>query len=114
MCKEMLTNIENKWSKQKLCLSKANVFVNIFIDKENLQTAIRNLSYTYLFTPRYANKSMPHAAYCQYMMGNYGRVGARNQVVIPSCCVCAICEKKHQFQLKYFKSTTSPGLKRYF
>ena len=69
MCKEMLTNIENKWSKQKLCLSKANVFVNIFIDKENLQTAIRNLSYTSVFKPRYANKSMPHPAYCQYMMG---------------------------------------------
>ena len=82
--------------------------------KKNLQTAIRNLSYTYLFTSRYANKSVRHAAYCQYVMGNHGHVGARHQVVIPLCWVCAIRGKKHQFQLKYLKSTTSPGLKRYF
>ena len=114
MCKEMLANIENKWSKQKHCLSKANVSVYICIDKKNLQTAIRNLSYTYLFTSRYANKSVRHAAYCQSVMGNHGHVGARHQVVIPLCWVCAIRGKKHQFQLKYLKSTTSPGLKRYF
>ena len=60
------------------------------IDKENLQTAIRNLSHTYVFTPRYPNKSMQHAAYCQYVMWKHGHVGARRRMVIPSCCVCAI------------------------
>ena len=88
--KEMLTDIKNKCCKQKRCLSRTNVFVNMCIDKDNLQTAIRNLSNTYVFTPRYANKSMRHAAYRQYMMWKHGHVGARRRVVIASCCVCAI------------------------
>ena len=90
MCKEMPTDIENKCWKQKRCLSKANVFVNICINKENLQTAIRNSSDTYVFTPRYANRSMWHAAYRQYVMWKHGHVGGRCQVVIPSCCVYTI------------------------
>ena len=90
MCKEIPTDIENKCCKQKRCLSKTNVFVNICINKKNLQTAIRNLSNTYVFTPRYANKSMQHAAYRQYVMWKHGHVGARCRLVIPSCCVCAI------------------------
>ena len=58
MCKEMPTDIENKCCKQERCLSKTNSFVNICLDKENLQTALRNFSDTYVFTPRYENKSM--------------------------------------------------------
>ena len=65
-------------------------FVNMCIDKENLQTAIRNLSDTYVFTPRYASKSMRHAAYRLYVMWKHRHVVARRRVVIPSCCVCAI------------------------
>ena len=90
MCKEMPTDIENKCCKQKRFLSKTNVFVNICIDRENLQTAIGNLSDIYVFTPRYANKSMQHAAYHQYVMRKHGHVGARRRVDIPSCCVCTI------------------------
>lgn len=64
MCKEMLANIENNWSKQKHCLSKAKVFVYICIDKKNLQTAIRNLSYTiYLHQDMQINQcDMQHIA----------------------------------------------------
>ena len=90
MCKEMPTDIENKCCKQKRFLSKTNVFVNICIDRENLQTAIGNLSDIYVFTPRYANKSMQHAPYHQYVMQKHGHVGARRWVDIPSCCVCTI------------------------
>ena len=42
MCKEIPMDIEKKSWKQTRYLSKTNVYVNICIDKENLQTAIRN------------------------------------------------------------------------
>ena len=90
LCQEMPTAKENKCCKKRHCISRSNVFKNICIDKENLETAIRSLSDTYVFTPYYSNRSMRHAAYRQYVMWKHGHVGARRRIVIPSCCVWSI------------------------
>ena len=86
----MPTRTENKCCKQVVCRSKTTVFENICLDQENVQTAIRNLSDSFVFTPMYENNAMRHAAYRQYIMWQHGHVGARKRIVIPSCCVVAI------------------------
>ena len=90
-CREMPTDKERRCCGQHhLCRSRTQDFRNICIDSENLATAIRNLSDTYVFTPVYDNRACRHAGYRQYVMWQNGHLGAGNRVVIPSCCVWAI------------------------
>ena len=89
-CQEMPTVSESKCCMQSICRSLTLVFKNICLDRENIQTAIRNLADTFVFTPMYENKAMRHAAYRQYVMWQHGHLGSGRRIVIPSCCVWAI------------------------
>ena len=86
----MPTTNENKFCVQPICLSLALVFKNICLDRENIQTAIRNLADTFVFTPMYENNAMRHAAYRHYVMCQHGHLGSGRQLVIPYCYVWAI------------------------
>ena len=101
MCQEMPTKAENRCCRQVLCRSTTAVFTNICLDKENVQTSIRNLSDSFVFTPMYENNAMRHAAYRQYIMWQHGHVGAKKRIVIPSCCVLEIRRAYPSPQNKY-------------
>ena len=89
-CREMPTANENNCCMQLMCRSLTLIFKNISLDIENIQTAIRNLADTFVFTPMYENKAMRHAAYRQYVMWQHGHLGSGRWLVTPSCCVWAI------------------------
>ena len=93
-CREMPTDKEMVCCRERRsCLSRTNAFQNICIESQNLQTSIRSLADTYVFTPLHTNKGMRHAAYRQFIMWRHGHLGRGYRKVIPSCCVTEI--RKH-------------------
>lgn len=93
-CREMPTDKERLCCKERrLCHSKTTVFQNICLDSDNIETVIRSLADTYVFTATYDNRAMRHAAYRQYVMWIHGHLGKGHRKVIPSCCVWEI--RKH-------------------
>ena len=89
-CKNMDTDEERVCCKQSQCTSTTNRFKFICLDKENVETGIRNFTTTFAETAIYNNRGMRHGAYRQYVMWQYGRLGKGRRIVIPSCCVWAI------------------------
>lgn len=93
-CREMPTDRERVCCKERrICRSETKAFENIYVDSDNLSTAIRSLADTYVFTPVYDNRAMRHAAYRQYIMWQHGHLGKGHRKVIPSCCVWKV--RKH-------------------
>ena len=77
-CQEMPSDKERVCCKEwRLCRSRTSAFQNIYLDSDNLATAIRSLADTYIFTPIYDNRAMRHAAYRQYIMWIHGHLGER-------------------------------------
>ena len=90
-CVLMPTSVENKFCEQRvLCRSKTQVFANVCVDRQNVETAIKNIADAFVATARFDNKALRHGSYRQYIMWQMGHLGKNKRVVIPSCCVWAI------------------------
>ena len=73
-----------------MSLTDVSFLKHFCLDRENIQTAIRNLADTFVFAPMYENKAMRHAAYRQYVMWQHARLGSGRRLVTPSCYVWAV------------------------
>ena len=91
-CRLMPTQMENKCccARKLPCMSTTPLFQQLVLDANVLDIAMRyHKDVLALDDPR-NNENFRHAAYRQYILWQYGRLGQGNRRVVPSCCVLAI------------------------
>ena len=63
--------------------------LNKVVHRRNvLLLAIRHMNELFAYNEQPGNDSYRHAAYRQYVLWGFHRLGSGNRVVIPSCAVC--------------------------
>ena len=85
VCQTMPTNEENKCCGKIRCLTSYATFRNICIDREVLIMAIRSR-----LTLGLRTNGFRKAAYRQFIIWRYKKLGKGNQKVCPSCVVLSI------------------------
>ena len=90
VCQLMPTNEENKCCGKIRCLTSYATFRNICIDREVLIMAIRSRCDIRVEEPDYSTNSFRKAAYRQFIIWGYKKLGKGNRKVCPSCVVLSI------------------------
>ncbi|KXJ05049.1 P2X purinoceptor 7, partial [Exaiptasia diaphana] len=90
VCEVMPTTEENVCCKLVTCVTSYQRFHNICIDREVLELAIRVRCDIRADEPDYSMTSYRIAAYRQYVLWKYGKLGRGNRRVLPSCVVRTI------------------------
>ena len=67
-CRRMDATIENKYCRQRTCITLTASFDTISLDRDNLAFAIVNRSYFFSEDPEYTPASYQKAAYRQFTM----------------------------------------------
>lgn len=93
-CREMAKDIENKCCDKVTCHRNHQLFVKYCTDVDNLQQSIRERSDIRAERVDYSMSSLRKAAYRQYVLWQFGKLGQGNRRVVPSCLVLAI---RHKF-----------------
>ena len=91
-CVAMPTQLENKCCTQARlpCITLTPLFPQLVLDGNVLDLAMRYREDFLVLNHVRNNENFRHAAYRQYVLWQYGRLGRGNRRVIPSCCVTAI------------------------
>ncbi|CAB4040760.1 Hypothetical predicted protein, partial [Paramuricea clavata] len=84
------TDEENKCCGKIRCLTSYVTFRNTCTDREALVMAIRSRCDIRAEEPDYSTNSYRKAAYRQYILWRYEKLGKGNRKVCPSCVVLAI------------------------
>lgn len=92
VCRPMTTLEENKCCRKRVCVTSYELFQNICIDREVLTVAIRARCDIRVEEPDYASNSFRKAAYRQYILWRFGKLGRGNRKVCPACVVGVIRE----------------------
>lgn len=94
-CREMSTDLERLCCRQtsEHCISNMAYMQYYVLDEGVLRLA--RAAWNDIFAvddqePGIEQKQYRHAAYCQFVLWQHGRLGVGNRVVIPSCCVWKI------------------------
>lgn len=90
VCQEMPKPEENVCCKLTTCVTSYQRFQNICIDREVLELAIRAQCDIRADEPDYSMSSYRKAAYRQYVLWKYGKLGRGNRRVLPSCVVITV------------------------
>ncbi len=90
VCCPMLTDEENKCCKKIRCVTSFVTFQNTCTDRDVLIMAIRARCDIRADDPDYSTNSFRKAAYRQYILWRYKKLGKGNRRVCPSCVVLAI------------------------
>ena len=91
-CVAMPIQLENKCCTQtrRPCITLTPLFPQLLLDGNALDLAMRYREDFSVLSHVRNNENFRHAAYRQYVLWQYGRLGRGNRRVIPSCCVTAI------------------------
>ena len=89
VCRPMPTEEENKCCGKIRCVTSFVTFQNTSTDRDVLVMAIRG-RYDRAEEPDYSTNSFRKAAYRQYILWRYKKLGRGNRRVCPSCVVLAI------------------------
>ena len=89
-CQQMPTQIENK-----CCCARKLPFQQLVLDANVLDIAMRYYEDVLALDDPHNNENFWHAAYRQYILWQYARLGQGNRRVVPSCCVLAIRSRYH-------------------
>ncbi len=89
-CREMPTEKERKCCDRKTCVTSYKLFSKIFLDRDVLLIAIKSRNDFRSEEIVFTTNSYRHAAYRQYIMWKYGKLGKHYRRVIPSCVVWRI------------------------
>ena len=92
-CRTMTTDAEKKCCRQKKCITLDPSFHSLVLDREALTVAIVHRSDFLAGVPVYTPESYRKAAYRQYIIWRYHRLGRGNRRVVPSCVVWAVRDK---------------------
>ena len=90
VCRVMPLDIENKCCGKRKCVTSYTIFNNICIDREVLTLAIRARFDILADKIDYSTNSFRKAAYRQYCLWKYGKLGRGNRRVLSSCVVLTI------------------------
>lgn len=90
VCRVMPLEIENLCCKKRTCVTSFRMYENICLDREVLTLAIRARFDIMAEEPDYSSNSFRKAAYRQYCLWKYGKLGKGNRRVLPSCVVNTI------------------------
>ena len=98
-CREMPTDVERKCCGQQThsCIAMLPHIEAYILQEGHLRLAIRIWNDVRalddLPDPGESNKQFRYAAYRQFVVWQYGALGAGNRVVLPSCCVWKIRDR---------------------
>ena len=81
---------ENKCCRKRACVTSYELFRNICIDREVLRLAISGRCDKRAEEPDFSMNSFRKAAYRQYILWRYGKLGKGNRRVCPSCVVMVV------------------------
>ena len=81
---------ENVCYQKRTCVTSYVMFNTTCLDREVLQLAIRARCDIHADEPDYSTQSYRKAAYRQYTLWKYGKLGRWNQKILPSCVVTTI------------------------
>lgn len=90
VCRQMPSAQENKCCKKIRCVTSFITFQNTCTDRDVLIMAIRARCDIRADDPDYSTNSFRKAAYRQYILWRYKKLGKGNRRVCPSCVVLAI------------------------
>ena len=92
LCRPMDTEIENLCCKRVTCISTYRVFANICLDRDILEVCIKARCDVRAddFNFNFSIDSFRKAAYRQFVLWRFGKLGRGNRRVVPSCVVLAI------------------------
>jgi hypothetical protein len=90
VCQPMPTEEENRCCKKIRCVTSFTTFQNTCTDRDVLVMAIRARCDIRAEEPDYSTNSFRKAAYRQYILWRYKKLGRGNRKVCPSCVVLAI------------------------
>ena len=90
VCRPMPTEEENKCCGKIRCVTSFVTFQNTCTDRDVLVMAIRGRCDIRAEEPDYSTNSFRKAAYRQYILWRYKKLGRGNRRVCPSCVVLAI------------------------
>ena len=92
-CVVMPTQEENKCCSERpgrSCISRSNLFRQVILDGNVLDLAMRYREDMLVLNEVRNNENFRHAAYRQFILWQYGKLGRGNRTVVPSCCVTTI------------------------
>ena len=87
ICIDMGNEEENKCCGKRSCVTSYEMFRNVVMDREVLTLAIRARCDFRAEDAEYEMSSYRKAAYRQYILWKYGKLGRGNRRVCPSCVV---------------------------
>ena len=90
VCRPMPLEEENKCCKKVTCVTSYVTFQNTCTDRDVLIMAIRARCDIRAEEPNYSTNSFRKAAYRQYILWRYKKLGRGNRKVCPSCVVLTI------------------------
>ena len=90
VCRPMPLDMENVCCRKRTCVTSYAMYQNICLDWEVLTLAIRARFDILAVEPDYSTNSYRKAAYRQYCLWKYGKLGRGNRRVLPSCVVLTI------------------------
>lgn len=90
LCRPMPQVIENKCCKQSKCITTTSHFAKLCLDPDVLEMCIRNTGDIRNDREDSSTRAFRKAAYRQYTLAKYGRLGKGNRRVCPSCVVLKI------------------------
>jgi len=90
VCRPMPLDMENVCCRKRTCVTSYAMYQNICLDREVLMLAIRARFDILAEEPDYSTNSFRKAAYRQYCLWKYGKLGKGNRRVLPSCVVLTI------------------------
>ena len=90
VCRRMQDEQENVCCRKRTCVTSYVMFNNICLDRGVLELAIRARCDIRADLPDYSTQSYRKAAYRQYTLWKYGKLGRGNRRILPSCVVTMI------------------------
>lgn len=86
-CIQMDNPQEQKCCRLRNCITSYELFQNLCLDRNVLEVAIKARCDMRADDIDFSSNSFRKAAYRQYILWRYGRLGKGNRRVCPSCCV---------------------------
>lgn len=87
ICRPMETEQENVCCKKRTCITSYTSFSNICLDRDILEVCIKARCDIRADEFNFTMESFRKAAYRQYALWTYGKLGRGNRRVIPACVV---------------------------